>query len=239
MREYAERLRMELKEKSDPARRESTQRFFKEPVAVYGVKSADVTKIARQAVKNLKGRAREDIFSLCEELWRSGYLEEGGIACELAYAGRAAFAPEDLDRFERWIEIYVTNWASCDVLCNHTVAACIEAFPDQVHRLKEWTGSSCRWKRRAAAVTLIIPARKGLFLADILDIAERLMPDSDDLVQKGYGWMLKAASEAHPDAVFEYLTARRTVMPRTAFRYALEKFPRERRDEAMGKKRSG
>ena len=84
-------------------------------------------------------------------------------------------------------------------------------------------------------MTLIVPARKGLFLADIFAIAEKPLADPDDLVQKGYGWMLKAASQAHPAEVFDYLMSRKDVMPRTAFRYALEKMPAEWRARAMKK----
>ena len=47
--------------------------------------------------------------------------------------------------------------------------------------------------------------------------------------------MLKAASQAHPAEVFDYLMSRRDVMPRTAFRYALEKMPAEWRARAMKK----
>ncbi len=51
--------------------------------------------------------------------------------------------------------------------------------------LKEWATSDNRWTHRTAAVTLIIPARKGLFLNDIFQIATTLFHDEDDLVQKG------------------------------------------------------
>ena len=66
-------------------------------------------------------------------------------------------------------------------------------------------------------------------------IAEMLLADSDDLVQKGYGWMLKAVSQAHPAEMFDYRMPRKGVMPRTAFRYGLEKMPAERRARAMQK----
>ena len=67
-------------------------------------------------------------------------------------------------------------------------------FPNQVSTLKKWAKSKNMWMRRAAAVSLIIPAKKGLFLKDIFEIADILMMDKEDLVQKGYGWMLKEAS---------------------------------------------
>ncbi len=108
-------------------------------------------------------------------------------------------------------------------------------YPKYVDELKEWAKSPNRWVKRAAAVTLILPARKGQFLNDVFDIADILLPDPDDLVQKGYGWMLKAASEAYPKEVFEYVEAKKAVMPRTALRYAIEKMPLELRTQAMKK----
>lgn len=73
-----------------------------------------------------------------------------------------------------------------------------------IENLKAWTKSENRWLRRASAVTLILPARKGEFLNDVFEIADSLLKDKDDLVQKGYGWTLKEASRKHREEVFEY-----------------------------------
>ena len=89
--------------------------------------------------------------------------------------------------------------------------------------------------RRASAVSLIIPARKGKFLKDIFNIADILLLDKDDLVQKGYGWMLKAASQAHQKEVLEYVMKNKRMMPRTALRYAIEKMPKDLKEKAMQK----
>jgi len=82
---------------------------------------------------------------------------------------------------------------------------------------------------------LIIPAKHGQFLPEIIRIADRLLLDKDDMVQKGYGWMLKEASEQHPDEVYQYVLKHRKDMPRTALRYAIEKMPPEMKAEAMKK----
>ncbi len=42
------------------------------------------------------------------------------------------------------------------------------------------------------------------------------------MVQKDYGWMLKAASQAHQQEVL-YVIKNKTRMPRTYLRYAIEK----------------
>ncbi len=108
-------------------------------------------------------------------------------------------------------------------------------YPDHVREMRNWAQSENRWARRASAVSFIIPARKGVFLEDIFDLADILLHDTDDLVQKGYGWMLKAASQAHQSGVFEYVMKRKMNMPRTALRYAIEKMPKELKQKAMKK----
>ena len=228
-------IRYLLREHADEAAQKNGQRFFKEPVTMYGMKTTIVTGIAKQAFARLKDSSKNEIFALCEDLWSSGYMEESFIACTWAENLHKQYQPEDFSMFERWVEKYITNWASCDTLCNHSIGTFIAMYPEHLEQLKNWTDSTNRWKKRAAAVTLIIPARKGLFLPDIVEIAERLLSDPDDLVQKGYGWMLKSASQAHPKEVFDYLMSRKDLMPRTAFRYALEKMPTEWRAEAMKK----
>ena len=108
-------------------------------------------------------------------------------------------------------------------------------YPACVSDLKTWAKSDNRWLRRAAAVSLIIPAKKPLFLNEIFGICDILLMDSDNLVQKGYGWVLKAASQAHQKEVFDFVVARKAKMPRTALRYAIEKMPPELRRPAMAK----
>jgi 3-methyladenine DNA glycosylase AlkD len=235
---------------ADGANAISRDRFFKEGEAakVYGIQSKEVHKIAEAALRQIKDYPKKTIFALCEELWQSGYMEEIRIACVWTEALQKQYEPTDIFVFERWISDYVNNWADCDTLCNHTVGEFVMMYPEYVARLKEWAKSSNRWLRRAAAVSLIIPARKGMFLDEILEIADILLLDRDDLVQKGFGWMLKAASmsetfvkgnvktkKKHLDAVFQFVVKNKSVMPRTALRYAIEKMPPELKAKAMEK----
>ncbi len=124
-----QQVRAELLRNSDEAVRQSGLRFFKEEVQLYGVKSAQVERMARTFFKTLKAEGKQVIFSCCEELWRSGYLEESFIACHWAYALRSEYKPEDFPVFESWIGLYISNWASCDTFCNHTVGAFVERYP--------------------------------------------------------------------------------------------------------------
>lgn len=235
MSDIIEQIRHELLENADEKTKTTGQNFFRERVCLYGVKTAVVSGIAKEQYKKVSSAGKNEIFSLCEKLWESGFMEESFIACNWSYSIRKLYEPDDFRVFEKWVKNYVSNWASCDTLCNHTVGTFIEMYPDHLVKLKSWATSPNRWVRRAAAVSLIIPARKGLFLKDIFETADILLLDEDDLVRKGYGWMLKSASQAHLHEVFEYVVAHRTNMPRTALRYAIEKMPKELKAEAMKK----
>ena len=235
MSQIIEEIRRELIANSDEQLRKSSQHFFKEEIRCYGIKSATVVNIGKEHFKALKNPPKATIFDLCNELWQSGIIEESFVACHWSFAVCKKYAPDDLIVFEKWIDTYVNNWASCDTLCNHTVGELVNMYPESISEFKRWAKSSNRWMKRASAVSLIIPARHGLFLKDILEIADILLMDSDDMVQKGYGWMLKAASQAHEMEIFEYVMLKKAVMPRTALRYAIEKMSPELKSRAMEK----
>lgn len=229
------KIRRDLKAAGDEAVRKSGMNFFKEKVKLYGVKSAAVRKTGKVYFRLVSDRTKKEIFGLCEMLWQSGYLEESVIACDWSYCLRRDYEEADFKVFEKWVNSYVANWAACDTLCNHTVGAFVEMYPGYIQELKKWASSGNRWVRRASAVSLIIPAKQGNFLNDILEIADILLTDEDDMVQKGYGWMLKVAGNPHRDVIFNYVMARKKTMPRTALRYAIEKMPAELRKKAMEK----
>jgi 3-methyladenine DNA glycosylase AlkD len=233
--EIIENIRKDLKNNIDKHTLEICQSFFKEKIKFYGVKSAIVNKIGSENFSHIKKESKEVIFSLCEELLKSDYAEEAYIAFDWAYRINKDYQKEDFIIFEKWVNKYVNSWAKCDTLCNHAIGSFIEKYPEYIENLKIWTKSPNRWVRRASAVTLIIPARKGKFLKDIFEISDKLLIDKDDLVQKGYGWMLKEASKAYQNEVFEYVMRNKVIMPRTALRYSIEKMPDELRKQAMKK----
>jgi 3-methyladenine DNA glycosylase AlkD len=74
-----------------------------------------------------------------------------------------------------------------------------------------------------------------LYTEDQLEIALALLEDNEDMVQKGYGWMLKVLSQKQTLLVFEFVERYKDRMPRTALRYAIEKMPKNLKEQAMRK----
>lgn len=107
-------------------------------------------------------------------------------------------------------------------------------FPKLQTKIFKLTKSKNRWERRASAVSLIYPIRyEKKFLPNIFKTATILLQDKDDLVQKGYGWMLKVASQKFPEEVKDFVEKNKSKIPRTALRYAIEKYPQKIRKELL------
>jgi len=229
----AAKIRRELKKNINIDVKKSVKKFFKEKTRFYGVKISLIHKIAREYWREIKSYNKKTIFSICEKLLQSGYSEEAFVAYDFSFWISKDYQKQDFSVFEKWVNQYVSNWAECDSFCNHSVGAMIEKFPEYIERLRIWTKSDNRWVRRAAAVSLIVPGKKGMFLTDIFAISNSLLLDKDDLVQKGYGWLLKVASQVHQKNVFDYVMKNKKIMPRTALRYAIEKMPESLRKKAM------
>lgn len=208
-----------------PGHKESTLRFFKEPINVYGVRLPDVRKLAAQYTKQMRATALSDAWHLSEQLLRTDYMEDATIALALVYARKKEWAMSDFNTLEQWLNSYVSNWALCDDICTHAMGHCITTFPEILPRIHAWVGSENRWVRRAAAVSFILPARRGNNLADVLHVAQKLLHDTDNLVQKGCGWMLREAAKKHEKTIIDYLETHKHAMPRTMLRYAIERMP--------------
>jgi len=233
MNQIIQKIRTELKNNIDDSTKKSFHRFFKEEVRYYGVKTGVVGKISNKHWKDIEKLDKKEIFNMFEELYKSDYTEEAFVVSFLAPKLADVFEPGDIKLFKKWIEKYINNWAKCDGFCNHTIGSFIEKYPESIKELKSWTKSNNRWLKRAAAVSLIIPARHGNFLNDVFEIASQLLSDKDDMVQKGYGWLLKEASRLHQTEVFNYVLKNKDRMPRTALRYAIELMPKGLKEKAM------
>jgi 3-methyladenine DNA glycosylase AlkD len=229
-----QKIREELKKNIDPEYKKSIKRFFKEEITCYGVRTPVVRKISAKYFSKIKEQSKEEIYGLCQQLLESGMMEERGTAFDWAFRLKSTYSPSDFRVFESWLKKYVTNWGACDHICA-LLGTFIDQFPEFIPQIKEWTASKNRWLRRASAVSMIYSVRKRKYLEDVFEIADLLLRDKDDMVQKGYGWLLKEASNVYPQEVFRYVMEHKSEMPRTALRYAIEKMPPEWKKKAMAK----
>jgi 3-methyladenine DNA glycosylase AlkD len=209
--------------------------FFKHDIKCHGVSNPDAQKIGKKYIAILKTEKKELAWRLCEKLFKDEFLEESLLACQISFSLKKQYELADFEIFERWVLLYINNWAECDTFCNKVIGEMLFKFPHLVQRVKYWSLSENLWARRASAVSFIYPGKRNMYVDNQLEIALILLEDKEDMVQKGYGWMLKVLSSACLNEVFQFVQTYKARMPRTALRYAIEKMPTELKVEAMKK----
>lgn len=232
-----QKIKDRLEENSNPEKarrmRLHWQKLYQEMPELYGVATPIVRQLSSEFFRQVKKKPKQEILQLCNELLRSGLSEERTIAFDWAFKLRRMYEKSDFQLLETWLMKHVHGWGACDDLCTHALGVFIYQFSEFIQKIREWTRSENRWVRRASAVCLIYSVRRKEHLEDVFETANALLTDKDIMVQKGYGWMLKEASNHYPKGVFEYVMKNRREMPRTALRYAIEKLSPEHRTEAM------
>ncbi len=237
MKYFLNRIKKELKKNVDLEYKKTNQGFFKTELKQYGVRNLIVKKIAKDFYVEIKNFSKKEIFNLCEELLKSGYSEEAYIAFEWTEKRKNEFELKDFNIFDKWLKNYINDWSKCDKFCLRIIQSIIVKYPILISRVKEWSNSKNLWARRASAVSFITTHNKQYAiicdLDNIFEIANKLLLDKEDMVQKGYGWMLKAASVIKEKEVYDFVMARKNKMPRIALRYAIEKMPKNLRRKIL------
>jgi 3-methyladenine DNA glycosylase AlkD len=225
MHEIAEAIRSELSHLGTAEGVEKTKRYFREPIQTYGCTSSDVKAVTARFLP-LTRKNLDLTLIVAGDLMTGGVMEENWVGSSLISKHKSRIRPEHFEIFDQWIDS-LNNWASIDTFTIDVVVEAVKRDPQLVDRLLQWTQSPNRWRRRASAVTLVRSARRGDMLEEAFAIADKLMEDPDDMVQKGAGWLLKEASKNHPQEVHDYLIRWKPKTTGLVLRYASEKLPQE------------
>jgi 3-methyladenine DNA glycosylase AlkD len=213
--------------------------FFKpapgEEVRFHGVRAPELKEIARAMYPEVKKWPFPDRDQLCEKLWQRGDFEGGAIVCYLYRRFEKQCGAREFRLFTRWLDDYVNNWGLTDGLSLWLLGASIENEPALIKKLLPWTRAKKRWKRRAAAVSLVYSAKRGEHTEEIFRIAKPLLTDADDMVQKGVGWLLKETYPKKPREVMGFLMPERENTTRLVLRYAAEKMSKQHKARLLGK----
>lgn len=130
----------------------------------------------------------------------------------------------------------VNNWDLIDVTAPLIIG---EHLADRTRAdLYKLAVSPELWQRRTAILSTFAFIKRGDPLTT-LELAEILLQDKEDLIQKAVGWMLRETGKRCDVAILtQFLDEHAAVMPRTALRYAIERLPDEQKRHYMHLKSS-
>lgn len=123
--------------------------------------------------------------------------------------------------------LYINNWDIIDSSAPQIVGAWLVDKDRSV--LLKLAKSDSIWERRIAMLSTFAFIQNGE--CDwTFEIADILLHDEQDLIQKATGWLLREVGKrVSQDAEEEFLRTRYKTMPRTTLRYAIERFDEPKR----------
>lgn len=226
----AEAIQQELAQAADPKKAAFFPRFFKTGPGEYaegdrflGVTVPHQRSIARSHRDIPLPELAKLVDSPIHEHRLTGFL----ILTEQFRKADPATRPT-LFAFCRKHLAQVNNWDIVDLVAPKIFGEHLIAHPELRELLYTFAGDKSVWKRRIAIISTQAFIRRGDF-EDTLSIAERLLHDSHDLLHKAVGWMLREVGERELSRLEGFLERHAGEMPRTMLRYAIEKFPPQRR----------
>lgn len=126
----------------------------------------------------------------------------------------------------------INNWDLVDSSAPIIVGGYLYLSGETREVLYKLVKSNNLWKKRIAMMATFYFIKERDF-SDALKIAEILVNDSHDLIHKAVGWMLREVGNRDIGTEEKFLEKYYKQMPRTMLRYAIEKFPEEKRQKCL------
>ena len=222
---------------ADPAAAAVGRSFFKkeDDVTLHGVRAPQVRTLAKQIHDQVKQSWDvTDAIEFAEILASRRHHEAKMVGILVLGRYQQLFPRSLLTTTRRWIETgWFPNWAAIDGLCPTVTTPLIRQYPALLSRVTRWGKSRHHWLRRASVVTLVPLARKGEFLSEAYGLVASLLDDTEDLMHKACGWLLREAGKTDMQRLERFLLKFGPAIPRTSVRYAIERFPEAHRKRLL------
>ncbi|HJX51061.1 MAG TPA: DNA alkylation repair protein [Candidatus Nanoarchaeia archaeon] len=225
----------DLNKLKDKNQAEVLQRFFKTGKGEYG--EGDVFLGIKVPVQRKICKKYDLELNEIQELLNSKIHEYKlcGLLILINRYKKAEKNPvEKIRIFEFYIENAsknnINNWDLVDLSAPKIAGEFL--LKDDRRILKNLAKSDNIWERRIAIVSTM-PFVKNRNFGETLSIADILINDEHDLIHKAVGWMLREIGKKNENVLEIFLATRYKQMPRTMLRYAIEKFPEEKREKYL------
>ncbi len=234
----AKHVSEELKKASDKGKSIILARFFKTGPGEYGEgdRFLGVTVPKQRIIaKKYQNLPLREVEKLLISPWHEHRLT--GLLI-LTYRFSVSEMAQKKEIFDFYLAhmTQINNWDLVDATAPGIVGAYLVESGSDIGLLRHLARSSSLWERRIAIVSTFAWIRKGR-QQECFEIAEILLHDHQDLIQKATGWMLREVGKRCDEKVLrDFLDRHASGMPRTMLRYAIERFPESVRQKYLRKK---
>ena len=233
-RAVARQIRQELKDGGSAEHAAGVQWFFKEEIKSHGWYTAALRRAIRRCRREiLREHDFEFLAKVADQMFSGSVLEEKIAGVFLLEGLEAQCGDREFAMFASWLD-RISSWADHDGLVHCLISPMIRDQPARSKFVFRWAKSPSRWHRRAACVALIRGARAQLLFPEIVKLSDSLLADTDDMVQKGLGWLLRETAKFDAKRTVPYLVKIRDRAPRLVLRTACETLPASLKQKILG-----
>ncbi|MBO4230975.1 MAG: DNA alkylation repair protein [Bacteroidales bacterium] len=226
------KLLQEMLLKEDPSQVEGLSRFFKTGPGQYGEGDIFLGIKVPTTRAVVKSYWKELTLNDLKECVINPY-HEVRLAALLALVEMFSHSKKDRAFQKECVDFYlshtdrINNWDLVDLSCYPLLGVwLLDKDRSLLYDLAR--DGKTIWEQRIGIVSTMTFIRHGQ-LDDTFSIADILLHHPHDLIHKAVGWLLREAGKKDETALTEFLKSRHKTMPRTMLRYAIEKFPEEKR----------
>ena len=227
-------LQKEIKKNANKQKAGVLQRFFKTGKGQYG--EGDVfLGIVVPTQRIIAKKYQNIVLSDIQKLLSSKVHEERLIALLiLVFQFPKANSKKRKTIFDFYLKNTknINNWDLVDLTAPSIVGEYLLDGNRKI--LYKLARSKDLWEKRIAIISTFTFIKNNQF-EDTLLIAEILLNDEHDLIQKAVGWMLREVGKRDLSVEEEFLQKYYQKMPRTMLRYAIEKFSEKKRKYFLAK----
>ena len=212
----------------EPDRVPVLQRFFKTGPGEYGAGDQFLglsVPTVRKLVREYRGVPLDQMVKLLHSKWHEARLLALLMMVDAYARGDDAIRTSIYDVYLAHTKL-VNNWDLVDSSAAQIVGA--HLYERSRAPLRTLARSKLLWDRRIAIIATAYFIKRDDF-GDTLEISEMLLADREDLIHKAVGWMLREVGNRDVATEEAFLRQHAATMPRTALRYAIEKFSPEKR----------
>ncbi len=221
----------ELKKYATEGRKSSNMRFFKTGKGEYG--EGDVfIGVTVPDCRKVAGTFLDSSLAAIENSLQSPIHEER-LTALLILVKKFEKTTNAVEK-KKWVDFYlknkkfVNNWDLVDLTAGKILGNYLLQAPDERKIIYDLVESHDLWDRRIAVISTSSFIAKMQF-QDTFTLCEKLINDKQDLMHKACGWMLREIGKRDVKVLEKFLNTHAKRMPRTMLRYAIEKFPEQKR----------
>lgn len=223
----------ELKRYSNSKKAKHSQKFFKTGKGQYGegdiflgITNPEIKSIVKEYYKEM---SLNNLLSFIQSKYHEYRMF--GLQC-LVSKYQKCKTKERKEIYQIYISNtkYINNWDLVDVTCYKIVGEYLKEKKRKI--LYTFAKSNDLWKQRISIISTFAFIRDNDF-KDTLAISEILLHHEHDLIHKAVGWMLREVGKRDQNIEEVFLKKYYKDMPRTMFRYAIERFEEDKRQRYL------